>query len=65
MKSTLALRTPRYNGHPDNTDSSKIPGKNKLQTFHLNNFPLLRTLATLTRGPTVSAVKGVDCKETS
>ena len=33
IQSTLALRTPRYNGHPDNTDSSKIPGKNKLQTF--------------------------------
>ena len=30
---TLAMRTPRYNGHHDNTDSSKIPGKNKLQTF--------------------------------
>ena len=22
IQSTLALRTPRYNGHPDNTDSS-------------------------------------------
>ena len=22
LQSTLALRTPRYNGHPDNTDSS-------------------------------------------
>ena len=22
VQSTLALRTPRYNGHPDNTDSS-------------------------------------------
>ena len=36
---TLTLRTPRYNGHPDNTDSSKIPGKNKLQTFDWNKLP--------------------------
>ena len=43
-----SLRTPRYYGHPDNTDS----GKNKLETFDWNKFPLLRTLAIkLTCGP--------------
>ena len=26
VQSTLALRTPRYYGHPANTDSCKIPG---------------------------------------
>ena len=31
-------------GHPDNTDSSKIPRKNKLQTFDWNELPLLQTL---------------------
>ena len=29
----LALQTPCYNTQPDNMDSSKIPGKNELQTF--------------------------------
>ena len=33
IQSTLALRTPGYNRHPDNTDSSQISAKNKLQTF--------------------------------
>ena len=42
---TLALRTTRYNGHPDNIDSSWIPGKNKLLTFVWNKVQLLRTLA--------------------
>ena len=45
VQSTLALRTPRYSGHPDKTDSGKIPGKNKLQTFDWNKLPLIRTLA--------------------
>ena len=42
---TIALRTPRYNGHPDNTDSSKIPGNNKLQTFDWNKLPQVPSLA--------------------
>ena len=33
IQSTLALRTPRNNGHPNNTEDSYIPGKNKLQAF--------------------------------
>ena len=33
IQSPLALRTPYYNGHPYNMDSSKIPGKNKLRTL--------------------------------
>ena len=33
IQSTLALRTPRYYGQPDNTDSSEIPGKNRVQAF--------------------------------
>ena len=33
LQSTLTLQTPRYYGHPDNTDTSLMPGKNKLQTF--------------------------------
>ena len=39
------MRTPRYNGHPDITDSSQIPGKNKLQMFDWNKLAILRTLA--------------------
>ena len=31
MGSTFALQTPRYNGHPSNTDSSWITDWNKLQ----------------------------------
>ena len=41
----VALQTPCHNGHLDKTDSSYIPGKNKLQTFNWNKLPLLRTLA--------------------
>ena len=36
---------PRYNRHPDKTDSSKIPCKNILQTFDWNELSLLRILA--------------------
>ena len=32
-QSTLALRTLRYHGHLDKTDSGKFPSENKLQTF--------------------------------
>ena len=64
VQSTFALRTPRYNGHPDNTDSSQIPGKNKLQTFDWNKLlPLLWTLVsedTNSRSLTVSAITGVN-----
>ena len=64
VQSTFALRTPRYNGHPDNTDSSQIPGKNKLQTFDWNKLlPLLWTLVsedTNSRSLTVSAIAGVN-----
>ena len=34
-----------YNGHPDNTDSSQIPHKNKSQILDWNELPLLWTLA--------------------
>ena len=27
LQSTLALRTPRYNGHPDKTEAAKSPKK--------------------------------------
>ena len=30
LQSTFVLRTPRYTGHLDKTDSSQIPGENKL-----------------------------------
>ena len=33
IQSTLALQTPHYCGHPNNTDSNQIPGKNTLQMF--------------------------------
>ena len=36
---------PAINRHPDNMDSSYIPGKNKLHTIDWNKFPLLQTLA--------------------
>ena len=45
LQSTLTLRTPRFNGHPYNTDSSYIPGKNNFQTIDWNKLPLLRTPA--------------------
>ena len=45
LQSTLALWTPRYNGHRDNTECSKYPSRDKLQTFEWNKLPLLRTLA--------------------
>ena len=44
IQSTVALQTPCHTGHLDKTDSSYIPGKNKLQTFKWNKLPLLRTL---------------------
>ena len=45
VQSILTLRTPRYNGHPNNTDSNQISGKNKVQMFDWNKLPLLWTPA--------------------
>ena len=43
LQSTLALWTPCYYGHPDNTDSCWIPSK-KLQTFWLKQTPNITDL---------------------
>ena len=45
IQSTLALRTPRYCGHPANTDNCWINPRLKLQTFDWNKISLLRILA--------------------
>ena len=55
MGSTFALQTPRYNGHPFNTDSSWIPDWNKLQLYITDSRSLLRTL---NRGPYSVRYKG-------
>ena len=51
LQSTLALWTPCYYGHPDNTDSCWIPGK-KLQTFWLKQTPNITDLQTPLLVPT-------------
>ena len=55
LESTLALRTPRYNVPPGNTDNTLIPGKNKLYYYIdtsvlLENIPLVKFIKT-TSGP--------------
>ena len=62
IQSTLALFTPNYNGHPENTNSSSILSKNKLQScrlsdtnFHYYGLSLMRTL---TRDPYSFCYKG-------
>ena len=63
IQPTPPLRRPGYNGLPDNTDSSLIPGKiNWRRLTEINSrYYGLSLMRTLTRVPTVSAVKEVDC----
>ena len=56
IQSTLALRTPRYCGHPANTDNCWINPRLKLQTFDWNKsryygFSLLRTYRHVSQSP--------------
>ena len=65
LHSTLTLQTPPYDGHPDNTGSSKIPGKTKLQLFdsEINSHYYKLSLNEDTNSRTLQcfhAVKGVD-----
>ena len=59
--SHLGIVNSRLSNTPIIRTAAKFPGKNKLQTFDLNKFPLLRTLAnedSKFEVPKLSAIKG-------
>ena len=53
VQSTLALRSPRYYGHPVNTDSCKIPSEicYRRLTETISRYYGLSLLRTQIRGP--------------